>query len=193
MTSRISTGHGDDGHTKALSGDAYSKGHPIMDSVGTLDELRAHVALLRVQLGQAKNEYTAPLNEPLLWLLHVFFVLGASLSDPLNKHPEHHQRVLRDKDMERLDQELERIEIQTPLPNVFILAAATPVAAQADIACTVARRLERDVARLKEQLPAFEAKRIQTFLNRLSDYLFILARHLDDAHHQAFDTDVWDG
>ncbi|MBI4558641.1 MAG: ATP:cob(I)alamin adenosyltransferase [Candidatus Hydrogenedentes bacterium] len=61
------------------------------------------------------------------------------------------------------------------------------VSAHADVACTVARRLERSVVRLKELMPTFEATHVLVFLNRLSDYLFILARDLEQGRYSTLD------
>ena len=183
MKSQVTTKRGDDGTTSALDGQSYSKSHPIMECVGTLDELRAHTGLLRLAILDHKPRDYEALTEFLLWLMAQYFPIGSACSDPENKRPEYHPRKITQADVDKLEAEQLRLETLTPLPRAFILTASTPVAAQADLACAVARRLERRCVALKETIPAFDAKLLLVFLNRLSDYLFILARSLEEGKH----------
>lgn len=82
--------------------------------------------------------------------------------------------------MDRLEQELE-------LPRGFVVSASNAVAAQADLTAAVARRFERRLAALKEQVPDFDTTHLLPFANRLSDYFYILARRLDGGEYQAVD------
>ena len=187
MKSQVTTKLGDDGQTMALSGVRYSKAHAIMDCVGTLDELRAHTATLRLTVLDSGRADAQEAAHFLLWLMHVYFPIGSALSDPENARPEYHKVALTPGHLERLEREQARLEEQTPLPPIFVVCATNAAAAQADVTCTVARRLERAVVHLAEQHSAFEAKNVLAFLNRLSDYLFILARYLEDGQHTALD------
>lgn len=192
MKSQLTTKRGDKGQTTALSGDAFSKAHPIMECVGTLDELRAHTAMVRLRILEEKPEDYEALSEFLLWLLHMYFLMGSACSDPLNKHPEYRRRNLSPQDLDKLEAEQQRIEAQTPLPGAFIVSASNALAAQVDIACTVARRLERSIVWLKENVPDFDSDDLMAFANRLSDYLYILARSLEHPAHQPVDYDIID-
>lgn len=183
MQSQVTTKRGDDGTTSALDGQSYSKSHPIMECVGTLDELRAHTALLRLAILDHKPRDYEALAEFLLWLIAQYFPIGSVFSDPEGKRPEYHPRKITQADIDKLENEQIRLETMTPLPPAFILAASTPLAAQADIACAVARRLERRCVALKEAVPGFDPALSIVFLNRLSDYLFILARYLENGKH----------
>ena len=187
MRSQITTKRGDAGETVALSGDSYSKAHPIMECVGTLDELRAHTALLRLAIIKEEPGDWEDLSAFLLWVMHAFFTIGAACSDPLNRHPEYHTRHLTRADLERLDAEQQGLEARTPLPGAFIVSATSTTAAQADIACTVARRFERTLARLGEEFPDFKGGEIMAFANRLSDCLYVLARHIEHPDHEVPD------
>jgi len=193
MNSQVTTKRGDQGQTTALSGDSYSKADPVMACVGTLDELRAHTAMLRLRIIEERPEDREALAEFLLWLLHMHFLIGSACSDPLNKHPEYRRRDLSAGDVEKLEAEQQRLERRTPLPKSFIVSAANTLAAQADIACTVARRLERNLVGLKEAVPAFEAVDILQFVNRLSDFLYVLARSLEHPTHETVDYRILDG
>ncbi len=187
MKSQVTTKRGDHGFTTALSGESFPKSHPVMECVGTVDELRAHTALLRLQILEAKPADYEALAAFLLWLLHAHFLIGTACSDPRNRHPEYRKGAITPRDIARLEAEQLRLEERTPLPHSFIVAASNPLAAQADIACTVARRLERHVVRLMEVIGEFQASDILIFLNRLSDYLYILARSLEHPQHTIVD------
>lgn len=190
MDSQVTTKHGDGGQSTALSGDAYSKAHPVMECVGTLDELRAQTALLRLRVFDECPHEAEARAEFLFWLLHTYFVVGAACSDPLNKHPEYHPARLAQVHLDKLEAEQARLEAVTPLRHAFIASASNTLAAQADLTCAVARRFERTFERLRESVPGFDAGVLPAFLNRLSDYLYILARYLEDGNHTVVDYGV---
>ena len=110
MRSQVTTKQGDKGETTALSGDAYPKSHPIMECVGTLDELRAHTALVRLRLLEEKPKDCDRLADFLLWLLHAYFLIGPACSDPLRKHPEYRERDIVPGDLEKLEAEQRWLE-----------------------------------------------------------------------------------
>jgi len=192
MKSQVTTKQGDAGNTVALSGDSWPKSHIIIECVGAVDELRAYTALARVHLLEQKPDGYEAMAGTLLWLLHVYFLVGSACSDPRNKHPERRKGDVGPKELARLEQEQQRLEAATPLPHAFIVSAATPLAAHVDVACVAARRLERNLVRLKETVPEFDASNLLAFINRLSDFLYILARHLEGPRHLAVDYDVLD-
>ena len=82
-----------------------------------------------------------------------------------------------------------RLEALTVLPRAFIASASNVVAGQLDVTCTVARRLERNLVRLKEAVPAWRSDDILRFVNRLSDFLFILARYVEEGKHVTLNYD----
>jgi cob(I)alamin adenosyltransferase len=158
-----------------------------MECVGNLDELRAHTALLRLQILSEGPPDANVLAEFLQWLLDACFVIGAECSDPERKHPEYRKAELAPEHIARLEKEQARLETLVRLPHSFIASAANPLAAQADITCTVARRFERSVVRLTETVPIFRGGSILVFVNRLSDYLYMLARFLDQGRYIVLD------
>jgi cob(I)alamin adenosyltransferase len=190
MDSYVTTRRGDLGETTALSGQSLPKGHIVVECTGCVDELRAQTALLRLQiLERDPDSRHAPF---LLWLLHTYFPIGSACSDPANQHPEYHPRRIGPPHLARLEAEQESLESALTMPRKFIASAATPLAALADVTCTAARRLERNLVRLREAEPAFDAEHILRFVNRLSDYLYILARTLDGDHHISVDYTMLD-
>jgi cob(I)alamin adenosyltransferase len=187
MKSKITTKVGDNGESMALSGQWLSKADPIMECVGCVDELRAHTAQLRLSLLAEGAEELASLLE---WLMHLYFVVGSACSDPLEKHPERHPARLVPEHLQKLEAEQMRLEEQLSLPDGFILCATTPCAAQADVTATVARRLERAVVCMMDAQPEFRSGLVIAFVNRLSDYLYVLARYIEDGLHHTVDYNV---
>lgn len=192
MKSRITSKNGDGGTTRTLGGSVYPKGHPILECTGMADSLRAHTALLRLEILEDRLEGYEELAEFLLWLLHCCFIIGAAINDPEKKRPDLRQAEIGPRHLHKLEAEQQRLEAQLQLSNAFIASATTTTAAQADLTATVARALERSIVRLKEAVPAFNADALLAFVNRLSDYFWILARHLEGGDHQPVDYGILD-
>lgn len=188
MKSRVTTQNGDQGTTRLLSGAVVSKSHLVLDCTGAVDRLRAQVALLRLHLNDGPEE--SDCGAFLLWVLHTTFLIGTEVNDPQNVHPEYRQQTIGPQHLSTLELEQARLEETLRLPRSFIVSATTLPAAHADIAATVARDLERLVVRLAQEEPRFDAAHLLPFLNRLSDYLFILARHLEQGRHHPLDYDL---
>ncbi|GMU92412.1 MAG: cobalamin adenosyltransferase [Candidatus Hydrogenedentota bacterium] len=190
MKSQVTTRRGDGGKTSTLGGDTVSKSHPIVECTGSVDELRAHIALVRQHVLAHKPEDYESIAGFLWWLLHVCFALGSQCSDPNNKHPEWRKVDLEQRHLERLEREQGRYEEAVKLPKQFIVSATNTLAAEVDVLTTMARRLERSIVRLQELEPDFDATLIVMFVNRLSDTLYMLARYLDRGRHQTVDYTV---
>ena len=190
MKSRVTTTKGDQGTTRILSGEILSKSHPVLDATGAVDSLRAQLALLRLHLLSSPTPDRDELGQFLLWLLHTTFLIGTEVNDPQNTHPEYRKETIGPRHLERLEAEQARLEAGLQLPRAFIVTATTLPAAQADLTATVARDLERALVRLRENEPLFETAHLLPYANRLSDYLYILARHLEGGTHAPVDYGV---
>ncbi len=187
MKSQVTTKYGDDGMTLILAGDRISKSHPIVEANGALDSVRARLARLRLMVIE-RNPADAEQHAAFLWwLLHVCFLVGSEISDPLWKRHASHPGKLGPEHVKKLEVEQARLEATTPLPHGFVVSAANIASAEADAAATVAREFERRLVELHEALPEFACGDLLVFTNRLSDYLFILARRLDDGRFQTVD------
>lgn len=193
MKSQVTTKQGDAGETGTLGGERYSKSHPIMECVGSLDELRVQTAMARLCLLQEHPDGDGAIADFLFWLLHVYFLIGSACSDPHDRHPEYRKGRVSRAYLDKIEAFQQRIEEETPLPQAFIVSPGTMLAAQFDRACTLARRLERNLARLKETIPDFDAADILAFVNRLSDTLYMLARHVEKPAHCTVDYRVLNG
>lgn len=190
MPSQVTTKRGDQGDTTTIAGDRLSKSHPILECCGHVDALRAYTALCRLKTLESDLPERESLAEFLLWISHVYFLIGAQCNDPENKHPEYRRLDIGEAHLKRLEAAQEELETRVRLPRQFIVAASTTLAAHFDIACIHARTLERSVVRLKEAVPAFDAGVILAWVNRLSDYLFLLARECEKGAYTTVDYDL---
>lgn len=161
---KIYTRTGDLGQTSLFGGARVPKSDPRIEAYGTVDELSSHIGIAR----------TTPLPSDVDAILHQvqldLFEVGAHLASPgTSRFPG--VDVARIEELERAIDAMER-EL-TPLAT-FILPGGSTSAAQLHVARTVCRRAERLVVALQDDSPA-TASTI-TYLNRLSDYLFVAAR-----------------
>ena len=189
MRSQVTTKKGDAGTTRTLGGTVVSKSHPTIECTGALDALRAHTALLRLRIQDQRTAEPA-LDGFLNWLLHVYFLIGAEVNDPEGLHPEYRRDIVGPTHVERLEREQAVIEAQVRLPKAFIVSASNVLAAEVDLLATTARTFERELVRLKEVVPAFQAAALLAFTNRLSDTLYMLARYLEVGKHIPVDYEV---
>jgi cob(I)alamin adenosyltransferase len=162
--SKIYTRTGDDGTTGLGDGSRIDKDHPRMQAIGSIDELNSIVGMLIAELPKSDS-----LRDPLSGIQHHLFDLGGELSIPgyVMIKPDH---------IEELEQTLD--ELNEPLPPLknFILPGGSRAAAVCHLARSVCRRAERDVITLGREVEINISG--QHYLNRLSDFLFVLARVL---------------
>jgi len=192
MTSRVTTGHGDAGFSRTLGGDSLPKSHLIMEAVGATDEFRAQTALLRQLLLRERpddHESAALLR----WIMVASFPIGTECSDPARAKPAYRAVELKAAHLAKLEEAQARMEAAIEWPNAFISGGATVLAAQADVAATSVRTLERRIVALREAYPDFAGEIIIPFVNRLSDTLYVLARYLEDGEHDPVHYDLLDG
>jgi len=187
ITSRVTTGKGDTGVTRTLGGKALPKSHAVLEATGKLDAARAHLAAVRLDLQQSDLADAEALSDFMVWLLHVCFLIGTEVNDPDCVHPEYRVMDLDETFLTRLEREQERLEARLQLPRAFIACATNALAARIDIAATVVRDFERSTVRLSEEILEFDAGVILAFTNRLSDFLYVLARHVEGGDHQPVD------
>lgn len=171
--SKIYTRTGDAGETGLFAGGRVRKSHPRVEAYGAIDELNAHLGLVRA-LGPH-----AEIDALLARVQSELFQLGADLATPLEASPKWIVRI-EDAAVVALEREIDRFETEVePLRN-FILPGGSPVGAALHIARTVCRRAERRLTQLTEETEINGAA--IRYVNRLSDWLFDLARL---ANHRA--------
>ena len=190
MASPVTTKRGDTGTTLTLGGERLPKCHPILEATGRLDALRAQTALLRLHLIERGDDTQRELVEPLFWLLHCYFLIGTAVNDPECVHPEYRKADLGAAHLAQLETVQTSLEARINLPKSFIVSASNVLAGHADVTATVARDLERSLVHLTEVVPAFDAATILAFVNRLSDFFYIVARFLEGGVHEPVDYTV---
>ena len=169
---RIYTKTGDDGTTGQFHGGRVSKADPLVDCSGDVDEAVA-------VLGVARAGCTDPaVGAFLLRLQRELFVVGADLATnpDRRRHLEDGVSRVGAAMVTRLEQLIDELVAERPLRPVFIVPGATPTGAAIDHARTVVRRAERHVVAAREA-GHWVSEDALRYLNRLSDLLFVLARH----------------
>lgn len=169
--SRIYTKQGDGGRTRLASGAEVSKSDRRVEAYGAVDELNAAIGVARLYTGQNER-----IGAMLGRVQNELFDLGADLATPLDPPPAWEALRMVDSQVERLESEIDSMNGQLPPLDSFILPGGSPLAAQLHVARTVCRRAEREAVRLVEAGQAVNPKAVR-YLNRLSDHLFVAARH----------------
>jgi cob(I)alamin adenosyltransferase len=166
---KIYTKTGDDGTTGLLGMGRVAKDNPRIESYGTVDELNA-------VLGQARATGGLDLDADTLVarVQNDLFAVGAALADP-DPSGRFHNAVAEGY-ASRLEAEIDRLEAELPPLSQFILPGGTPAASQLHLARTICRRAERLVVHLGHQEGVDVPHDLICYLNRLSDFLFVLAR-----------------
>jgi cob(I)alamin adenosyltransferase len=164
---KIYTRTGDNGTTGLGDGSRIDKDDPRIEAIGAIDELNSVLGLLLSQeLPQNIRERLSPIQ-------HRLFDIGGELCLP--GKPVH--RALSSEDIEALEAALEQLNADLPPLREFILPGGCPAAAIGHLARTVCRRAERRLVRLAKTTELDPAA--VTYLNRLSDLLFVVARQLN--------------
>ena len=170
MAMKIYTKTGDKGTTSLIGGTKVPKSHLRIEAYGTVDELNSYIGLCKDLLTDAQGQ------KILLEVQDRLFTIGSSLAcDPI-KEPKMRIPDLIETDVELLEKEIDRMnETISPMKN-FILPGGHTTLSQLHIARCVCRRAERCCVRL--ELESLEVEEIIIkYLNRLSDYLFVLSRY----------------
>jgi cob(I)alamin adenosyltransferase len=169
MTS-IVTKTGDDGTTGLYGGQRVGKDSLRIEAYGTVDELNAVLGILL-----ATDQLSAIIVDQLHSIQHMLFRVGGDLATPYDTKAK--QERVDAKHTTELEAWITTMEIQLPPQTTFILPGGTMASAQAHHARTVCRHAERLVVALKRADHINDE--VLIFLNRLSDYLFLLARKIN--------------
>lgn len=167
---KIYTKKGDQGKTSLLGGTRVSKADLRIESYGTVDELNSYLGLLRDHLGEDDKQ-----SAKLLIVQEILFSIGAQLAnDP--EHSKFEPPKIEADSIEQLETWIDEMEQELSPMRHFILPGGHINVSHCHIARCVCRRAERAVVRLKEYSEVNEL--ILSYLNRLSDYLFVLSREI---------------
>jgi cob(I)alamin adenosyltransferase len=166
--SSVYTKTGDSGNTSLVGGTRVSKTHTRLEAYGTIDELNSFVGWLICAIDDVKS------RDFLLFVQEKLFTVGGYLAtETENKQPKE-AVILSDNDIVRIETEIDKIDSQLPTLRKFVLPGGNETASRAHICRTITRRAERQAYRVAENYPV--ANEVFMFLNRLSDYFFVLAR-----------------
>lgn len=165
---KIYTRTGDDGTTGLIGGQRVRKCEARLECYGTTDELNATLGWTVV----GAPDWLHPLIEP---IQNELFVIGSHLAAPENDPAVvKHLPVFEDASCSRLEMQIDQAEAEMPALANFILPGGTETASRLHIARTVSRRAERNIVEFSLDRPVNPL--ILTYINRLSDWLFVHAR-----------------
>ena len=173
---KVYTKTGDTGTTALFGGTRVPKHHIRIESYGTVDELNSHIGLIRDQ------DMSDLYKKVLIEVQDRLFTVGAILATPPEKEtlkngqPRLQNLGIVESDIEFLENEIDRMEEALPPMTHFVLPGGHTTVSYCHIARCVCRRSERLAVHLNDIEPTDE--RVIKYLNRLSDYLFVLARKL---------------
>lgn len=171
---KIYTKTGDDGTTGLFGGGRVHKHHPVIETYGTVDELNSLLGVVQTLAPQ----------EPIRGWIHriqnELFNVGADLSLPIEQNHSLIERISANYTL-RLEAEIDEMEAQLKPLEAFILPGGSKVSAYLHLARTVCRRAERACDTTQSTSPI--NPEILRYLNRLSDWLFCLARFANQLEH----------
>ena len=173
---KVYTKTGDNGTTALFGGTRVPKDHARIESYGTVDELNSYIGLIRDQ--DINSHYKAILIE----IQDRLFTVGAILATPPDKEVKKNgEKRLKnlgiiDSDIELLENEIDTMELALPQMTHFVLPGGHTTVSYCHVARCVCRRAERLAVHLSHNEPVADIA--IKYLNRLSDYLFVLARKL---------------
>ena len=174
--SLIYTKTGDKGTTGLVGGTRVPKTHIRLEAYGTVDELNSFVGWLNCVIENSEHQ------EFLRYIQYRLFTIGSYLATETESKQPKEASILTNKDIERLEKQMDLLDSQLPRLNRFVLPGGSESASRAHICRTITRRVERNVYKVAELYPVSEE--VLIFLNRLSDYFFLLARHENNKFSQ---------
>lgn len=175
---KVYTKSGDDGTTSLYGGDRVKKNYPRVETYGNLDELNSFLGLLIESVEE--EDIRAYLEK----IQHVLFNIGSLVATVDEKYITKLPRIL-PSDVTSLENQMDEMDkVLEPMKN-FILPGGLESAARAHVCRTVCRRAERSLVALLDTESCHDALILALhFLNRLSDYFFVLARRLTQLNHK---------
>ena len=167
---KIYTKTGDKGHTSLIGGRRVSKAHYRIDAYGTVDELNSTIGLVRDQpVNENRKDLLKEIQDRL-------FTIGAELATDSEKNVKKPLPAILDSDITLLENAMDEMDAHLPELRAFVLPGGHQSVSFCHLARTVCRRAERLVIALHDQEPVDPL--VIPYLNRLSDYLFVLSRKM---------------
>ena len=158
----IYTKTGDKGTTALANGERVSKTDVRIEAYGTVDELNSWLGLLDASLS---DDLRDDIHEQILWVQNNLFNLGAGLSEAPGEW-------ISEEDVYQLEEWIDAMQNEVPKQNCFLLPTGSESVCRCHVGRTICRRAER------RMIDAQAEERYVRFINRLSDFLFVLARYI---------------
>jgi len=171
MAMKIYTKTGDAGKTSLIGGTKVPKSHIRIESYGTVDELNSYIGLVSDYLS---DEHARTILKEIQDRL---FTIGSSLACDPDKEPLMKMPDLKEEDVSLLEKEIDKMNEVLPVMKNFILPGGHLAVSTAHVARCVCRRAERICVAMQQEEMFIDALVIK-YINRLSDYLFVLARYI---------------
>ena len=173
---KLYTRTGDEGMTGLFGGDRVNKSHQRLMAYGALDELNSVLGILRLHASPEAGARAA-----LEQVQYDLFVVGAILATPASRLESLGEKMTRPTwEIPDMEKDIDRLAALAPAMKHFVLPGGTAAASHAHLARTVCRRAERDIVALNAEEPV--PTEVLVYVNRLSDWLFALARAENALH-----------
>ena len=178
---KVYTRGGDMGKTSLVGGQRVSKASARLEAYGTVDELSSHLGLLAAMMDDDAEK------DMIIRIQNCLFNVCTNLATDQEQTLLYPSAYLPEGEIEKLEQKVDEIMQLLPERQGFVLPGGTKEAAQAHVCRTVCRRAERRIVALSEVAQITPS--ILQYVNRLSDYLFVLAKKINfNANHSEI---VW--
>ena len=155
--------------TSLIGGDRIKKCSLRLDAYGTIDELNAHLGLLKAMVKEEEDFIP--------WLQSRLFDIGSHLAKPCHEKGTMPSCAIDEQEIIFLEQRIDKLDSQLPPLQTFILPGGSMTASECHICRTVCRRAERLIVALAEEVQV--SPMVSSFINRLSDFLFVYARYIN--------------
>jgi len=176
---KIYTKTGDDGTTGLVSGPRRAKDDLRVEAYGTIDEANSAIGLARLHTSGLPE-----LDAMLMSIQNDLFDLGADLATPDTGEPPTYEPLrIAETQVDRVEHDIDRLNAGLEPLKSFILPGGSPAAAHLHLARTIARRAERLMVALTRTDGEIVGEAAMKYVNRLSDFLFVAARHANDQGH----------
>lgn len=169
--SLVYTKTGDEGTTGLIGGTRVPKTHVRLEAYGTVDELNSYLGLLTTYLNAEEDLCFVQRVQ------HKLFSVGSHLATDQEKVDLHNASIITREDVEQMEQEIDKLDELLPPLRAFVLPGGSRGAAICHVCRTVCRRAERRILTLSESCTI--SPELLAYMNRLSDYLFVLSRKVN--------------
>lgn len=183
----IYTKTGDKGETSLANGTRVSKTNVRIEAYGTVDELNSWIGMLKatpqpLPIGQGEESAWENVVAQLTQVQNKLFNIGASLSCAPGEW-------ISEADVKQIENWIDTMQASTPAQRVFVLPSGNEVVARCHVCRTICRRAERRMLEIVERGETRVESQELKYMNRLSDYLFVLARFLN--HKMGEKEEIW--